>query len=318
MIDGLSVSNSEISTWQGCRRRWMLRYFYWFSTPEDRIVPTGVMYLGTRVHTALEYWYGHGADPLLVLKLVYRHAEEGRDEYVLAELHKEQDTANKMVEGYVEWVRETGVDEGLTIIGAERDVTVAGPHGVGLRARLDLKVRRDHDGATMFIDHKTVGDLNPTWLELDGQMRFYALVDRLDGQEQGEVRTDGGLYNMLKRSKRTARANPPFYKREEVRFNDATLRATWAKVSTVVSEIKSARERLSAGEDHLSVAFPTPSRDCSWRCEYASVCPLFDDGSRAWEMTAEQYAKTDPYGYYQPSELPELLALRKKEVTADG
>jgi len=311
-----SVSNSEITTWQGCRRRWMLRYLYWYGVPESQVIPTGVMYLGTRIHTALEYWYGHGADPLYVLRVAYEAAGEGRDEYTRTELSKEHDVASRMVEGYVQWVAETGVDEGLTVIGAERDVTVAGPHGVGLRARLDLKVRRDHDNAIMFIDHKTVGDLNPSWLELDGQMRFYALIDKLAAVQAGAgERTDGGLYNMLKRSKRTARANPPFYKREEVRYNDDTLRATWTKVATIVSEIKNARERLMAGEDHLAIAFPTPSRECSWRCEYATVCPLFDDGSRAWEAAEEGFAKVDPYGYYLPSELPELLVLRKEVTT---
>jgi hypothetical protein len=295
----------------------MLKYFYWLAPATEDEMPVGVMWLGQRVHTALEYWYGYDADPLKVLAVVYENAQEGRDDAVCKALRKEYDLALLMVEGYVQWVRETGADEGLTVVSTERDVRVAGPHGVDLRARLDMRVRRDNDGATLFIDHKTVGDFvhASATLEIDGQMRFYSLVDRLEAGKLGGRRTAGGLYNMLRRSMRTTRATPPFYHREEVRYNEEILRATWTKVAMIIGEIVDARRALDAGVDHRAVAFPSPSRECAWRCQFAKICPLMDDGSRWQDMASAVYARADPYGYYLPSELPELLVLRK-EVTA--
>lgn len=307
------VSNSELTTWQDCKRRWMLRYYLRLGKRPELESPVGVMHLGSRLHVALEYMYGWDADPHEVLKIVYRAAKENQPDTVVDKLTKEHELADKMIEGYVEWLRDTGADEGLTVVSTERDVTVDGPHGVKLRARLDSRVRRDSDGAIRFIDHKTTGDFTKlaATLEINSQSRFYALVDKLEAEQSGSGdRTDGGLFNMIKRTKRTARAVPPFYARQEIVYNDETLRSVWLKVSAVIGEILEARERLDAGEDHRHVTYPSPSFDCDWKCDFASICPLMDDGSRWEDMSRAEFIETDPYGYYTPSEIPELTELR--------
>lgn len=311
----LSMSNSELTTWQWCKRKWMLKYYNQLSVKPKDESSTGVMHLGTRIHVALEYKYGWDADPLEVLSIVYKHEKQYQSPEVIEELTKEHQLAVKMIEGYLEWLDETGADEDLEVVSTERDVAVEGPHGVTLRARLDMRVRRRSTGTVKFVDHKTVGDFNGklATLEKDPQMRFYTLIDMLEAlQGRREERSEGGMFNMFKRSKRTARAKPPFYDRVEADYNEETLRSVYFKIHSVIGEIVEARRRLDAGEDHRVVAYPNAGPDCSWKCEFASLCPLMDDGSYWREMAASEYVQADPYAYYLPSEVPELVQLRDK------
>jgi hypothetical protein len=312
------MSNSELTTWQWCKRKWMLKYYEQLSIPPSSESSTGVMKLGTRLHVVLEYMYGWNADPYHVLSVIYQHEKQYQSPETVDELTKEHQLAVKMIEGYLEWLDETGADEDIEIVSTERDVAVDGPHGVTLRARLDMRVRQRSTGTIRFIDHKTLADLNgkAATLEKDPQMRFYALVDKLEAlQEKRDERAEGGIYNMIRRSKRTARAKPPFYARVETDYNDETLRSVYFKIHAVIGEIVEARRRLDTGEDHRTVAYPNPGADCSWKCEFAAMCPLMDDGSRWRDMVAGEYVKADPYSYYLPSEIPNLVKLRDKNST---
>jgi hypothetical protein len=316
---GLAMSNSELTTWQHCKRKWMLKYYKHLSVKPENESSTGVMYLGTRIHVALEYMYGWGADPFQVLSIIYKHEKQYQSPEVVEELTKEHQLAVKMIEGYLEWVEETGADEDLEVVSTERDVAVEGPHGVTLRARLDMRVRKVSTGTIRFIDHKTVADFNGKLetLEKDPQMRFYTLIDKLEALQGGrEERSEGGVWNMFKRSKRTARAKPPFNERVDTNYNDEVLRSVYLKIHAVIGEIVEARLRLDAGDDHRFVAYPNPGPDCSWKCEFKAMCPLMDDGSRWQDMAVGEFTVADPYAYYLPSEIPELVQLRDKKSAA--
>lgn len=319
MASDLSMSNSELTTWQHCKRKWMLKYYNRLSVKPENQSSTGVMHLGTRIHIALEYMYGWDADPYQVLSIIYKHEKQYQSQETTDELTKEHQLAVKMIEGYLEWLDETGADEDIEVVSTERDVAVAGPHGVTLRARLDMRVRRRSTGTIRFIDHKTVGDFNGklSTLEKDPQMRFYTLIDKLEAlQGEREERSEGGTWNMFKRSKRTARAKPPFNQRVETDYNDEVLRSVYFKIHEVIGEIIQARLRLDNGEDHRSVAYPNAGPDCSWKCEFVSMCPLMDDGSHWRDMAAGEFVVEDPYAYYLPSEIPELTQLRNKKSVA--
>ena len=306
---GLSISNSEMATFKDCRRRWYLTYYRWWGlAPEDEPA-TGVRILGTRVHVALEAYYRDGTPPRQVIDLLYREAATGLSDRPLANLQKEHDLAVAMVTGYVDWVAETGADEGIEVVGAERDLVVPSAFpGISLRAKMDLRVLRTQDGAWRFIDHKTIDtfvSLTAT-LHINEQMRFYALLDLLDARatEAARPHTDGGLVNILRRVKRTSSARPPFYQRAEVHYNLEDLRSMWLRVHAVLRDLLAVRAQLDAHTDHRIAAYPTPSRDCSWKCPHFSLCPLMDDGSHWEDMGAMLYVRTDPYAYYAPTALP--------------
>ena len=66
----------------------------------------------------------------------------------------------------------------------------------------------------------------------------------------------------------------------------------------VIRDINDVTARLDAGESHLTAAYPRPNKDCSWKCEFFPVCPLFDDGSRAEDMIQSLYVVGDPLDRY--------------------
>lgn len=303
----LTISNSEIQTWKTCHRKWWLTYYRELGLKRE-VGAVGARELGTRIHIALDSMYGHGLEPLTVLNDLYeedaKELEDGSEKLIA--LRKEQDLGKAMLEGYVQWVQETGVDEGIELVATETAIEVpSGVDGVLLRGKLDQRVVRNVDGARLFLDHKTVANLTdpPRFLPLDEQMKFYHLLERLDSiyktSNEPAWRTDGGLYNMLRKVKRTATAKPPFYDRVEVRHNDQTLRTMWARVHSVIKEILDARNALDAGGDHHYITYPRPSRDCSWSCDFFAVCPMFDDGSNIEGLLEEYYAHVDPYERYQ-------------------
>lgn len=303
----LGISNSELQTFKSCKRKWMLSYYMCRGLNPANQKPTGALLLGSRVHYALQQYYEYGTDLLVALNSQYQEAieKETFPDYKI-DLEKEWDLGRAMLEGYKQWLEETGADEGLEFLAAEANVEVdSGVEGVTLRGRLDARIRRAFDGAHLFMDHKTTGSLTSGPVELlaiDEQMLTYCLLEYLDavnktGSGPPEP-TDGGIYNMLRKVKRTATAKPPFYDRIEVRHNKQELRSMWLRIHAELKEIIEIRRRLDAGEDHRYVAYPRPSGECTWRCPFLPICPMLDDGSRWQEMLDSHYVIVDPYKRY--------------------
>lgn len=307
----LSVSQSELATFRDCKRRWYLTYYLGLRRYEEN--PATDATLGTRIHKALEYYYRDNYDPVHALDLQYDLALDSYagNKFLADSIKKERKLAKVMVAGYLEWVAETGIDEDLEVISTEEDIRVPGPvEGTELRAKMDLRVRRKSSGARLFLDHKTRKTLADAQkiLHIDGQMRFYGLLEKLDGRDEW---TDGGLYNILRRVGRSANSKPPYYAREEVRYTTEDLRSEWLRVSRQIQEIVQIRQALDAGGDHRYLCYPSPTRDCSWKCMFFEMCPLMDDGSRWSDMADNEFFTGDPYSYYN-NELV-LEGLRKLE-----
>jgi hypothetical protein len=62
------------------------------------------------------------------------------------------------------------------------------------------------------------------------------------------------------------------------------------------------RTALDEGEKHQYVAYPKPSRDCKWKCQFFTICTLIDDGSSSEQAISEMYEVADPYAYYETNE----------------
>jgi len=323
VTEQLNVSNSTLRTFKRCRRHWYLAYHLGYSVDPTRQKPVGSAQLGTRVHLALEAHYGYGLDALAALNVAYHLA---RREHPLYEdqLSSEHGYARAMVSGYLQWVDDEGVDSEHEVIATEevvqRELTLYDGEPVTLMAKLDQKVRRVSDGAIRFRDFKTVGTLSKAHLLLiDEQMRFYSLLDTLEADETGQ-RADGGLYNMILRSKRTPKANGPFFKQVEVSYNAHDHQSMMLRVRTVASELKLVDQTLRNGGDHRALAYPNPGDYCSWACPFTLVCPMMDDGSR-WEAALQaNFVQADPYGYYGTGLMDQVRASLTSEATngSDG
>lgn len=316
-------SNSEIQTFKDCRRKWWLGW-YRGMTPKAES-PVGALAIGDRVHRALKCWYApegqERINPVDALEMLIindwtRISTLLADEPLkLDSLRKQFDTeANlerAMIEGYMQWLAETGADSDFRVVEAETYVEVElrddglwfDGRPIKLIGKLDVKVYRIVDGMKMFIDHKTVQNfIQPRLLVgMSEQLLHYMLIEFLSNAD-GEARCDAALYNMLRKVKRTATAKPPFYDRVEVKHNNIAIQSYKTRVLGTIRDIYEVERALSVGATHLSVAYPRPSETCSWKCQFVSVCTMFDDGSRAEDMLKMYFRQHDPLAYYQNTE----------------
>lgn len=313
------ISNSEVQTWKRCRRKWWLAWYRQLALRTETFV--GVRSVGDRVHRALERWYvpdgTSRVDPRDALERVIVEdwtkvhelaRERDVDELRLAALAREfADSTNlerAMIEGYVQWLQETGADAELRVTASETPLSapLELPDGRPIAAigKLDVRVTRVGDDVNLFLDHKTVGDLKAPAVTLpqNEQMAHYHLLEWLSTPD-GERRCDGALYNMLKRTKRSARATPPFYDRVEVRHNQHELESYRTRLLAVSRDVLDAIEALDRGDDHLEVVYPSPRGECKWDCDFFAVCNLLDDGSAGvHDMVDVLYHRVDPRDRY--------------------
>jgi hypothetical protein len=313
-----AVSNSLVQSFKRCRRQWWLSWFRRLALRVETFV--GVRATGDRVHRALAAYYvpdpAQAVDPRTALerevvadwtKIYNLAVERGLDEVqvegLTAEFAKSTNLERAIVEGYVQWLAETGEDSQLEVIGSEKALVapLELPSGrpaaaVGL---LDVRAIYRVDGTRRFVDHKVVQELTTPQLTLpqNEQMLHYHLLEFLTTEDADE-RCDGALYNMLRRVKRTARANPPFYDRVLVPHNRYEIEAYRENLAAATDEILDVVERLERGESHQTAAYPSRRPSCKHDCDFYAVCRLFDDGSRAEAMLSALYHEVDTHARY--------------------
>lgn len=296
----LRVSPSEISKFRRCRRSWWLQYHQGWAPDPATAPATSAALLGTRIHAALEAYYGYDIDPCGALHVIYDHERALRPDAEAA-LAAEQDWAMIMVSGYLDWAAETGVDQEYDVVAVEKTVEVPilltnGEMAI-VSGKLDQIVRRKMDNAILLRDWKTVATLHKAdRLVLDEQMRIYSAL--LTITEHG-MRVDGALFAMLLRSKRTARATGPFYEQVHISYNGAEHMNMLQRLKGVLDEMERVTRQLDSGKvEHRVAAYPSPMLDrCGWDCSFVNVCPMFDDNSRATDAMRGNFVQGDPYSY---------------------
>jgi hypothetical protein len=295
------ISNSEIQTFKDCRRRWWLTYYRRMRPKVQNF--TGALALGSRIHEALDRHYSTGQDLLEAhSELVKEDLKKLTDEYRdTSGLETEAELGHIMLEGYLEWVEQEGIDAELEMISTEEILERPMMDGrVILQGKIDMRVRRKIDGARMICDFKTVGGSFADFgamSHMNEQVKTYMLLDEVQSAEDGN-RTDGAIFTMLRKVKRGAYAKPPFYDQISVRHNRFTLRAFLEQLEGTLADMLRVRDALDEGGSHYANVYPTPSKDCKWKCQFFAICPLFDDGSAAEAALSDSFESSDPYGYY--------------------
>ena len=318
------LTNSEVQISQRCWRKWYLSQFRRLVARSERINES--RFLGDLVHAALAEMYGLGQDPIAVVTLICAQHTQAQEDMltdaleggvvIIEENIRIIESARKfavlMIEGYMEWLQEEGADSYLSVVGAEAEVSVllpvdSLPQPVTLLSKQDLKVLDQRTNARCFLDHKTVdkfGD-RTRWAHLDPQFYFYSLVDYLlasidqqQNQTEEIIWTDGGILNMLRKVKRTARATPPFYMRHEVRHTMIELQNYFIRLTGLATKILQAEELLTNGVDHKLACPPNPTRDCVWDCQFFALCGMMDDGSDSEGYIEATYKLGDPMARY--------------------
>jgi hypothetical protein len=299
-VDTWEVSNSEISTYRQCKRKWWLGYFQRLATKKSSVV--GPLPLGSRIHKALEMYY---TDEMDLLEAHRALVEEDRiglllDGYDTSDLDDEAELGRIMLEGYLEWVATEGLDADLRVLGVEEILKYPMLQGaVTLIGKLDLRILKVTDNMRLVLDFKTAASFNihNDTAFLNTQLKTYQVLDMLTNDPSQRV--EGGLYRLLKKVKRTAKAAPPFYQEMTVRHNIYGLRSFWMQLQGVLSDMLATRNALLAGGDHQVLAYPNPTTECRWKCQFFAICPMFDDGSDVDSVIADDYQEVNPYAYYE-------------------
>lgn len=297
----MKVSQSELAEFRACRRKWWLRHVEGWAKPDEH---SGALALGTNVHAALCMYYTPGCtkqDAMELLYQTYNQSLTACSEWDVNKVQKDFKLAVIMTEGYFDWLEETGADQFLEIIEPESEIEYeievdATP--VRLLGKRDLIARDTRTDLAALVDHKTCATFNDPLLDLNEQSRMYLLLQRLNGSTV----VQNCIWNLLRKVQRTARAEPPFYKREELYVSEDELRRYYERIRGVIADIINVRRRLEEGERHYSVVYPTPGSDCSWKCPYRVVCPMIDsDPEGANLFLTDNYIKKDPYSRYSES-----------------
>jgi hypothetical protein len=316
------ISQSRLKDFQRCKRRYWLRHVRRLAPKLHG--PVGPLQSGTRVHEALEAFYRpesvtdprqalEGAITLALTEYTDKCKELGvePDVIVIEKFRKDTDLERAMVEGYFEWLADTGADAYLKVLAAEEQISITSDQlGAELGkpflvvAKLDARVLDEVTGFTQFVDHKTVqnfAQMLPT-LQSDPQMLHYHLLLSILYPDE---HVDGALYNMLRKVKRGKTAKPPFYQRETIIHNAEEIESYRLRLIGLVANVFEFEGRIAQlGEVGVKMfAQSNPTRDCSWDCDFFQICGMFDDGSRVEAAVQELFEERDPLARYGPAVL---------------
>jgi len=315
--DTYLFSNSEITTFQTCPRKWWLAWYRGL-TPRLHEVQ-GPRSTGTRIHLALGALYDIAVFERLIAPGAYaqkvlsdaQHEDMNnlRAQYEFdedlsmreAKLLSDFDLERIMLEGYLDWIQDTGIDRDLEVIGVEQyleiDYAYSNIEKVKLIGKIDSRVRSRITGRRKFIDHKTVQSVRDATLNMNRQMLHYHLLEELTTPE-GEPRSDGALYNMLRKVKRTRASKPPYYARVPIDHNRHQILSYQRQLDTLIGEILHAHYALAEIPSRATEIMPANvGRHCTW-CPFMKVCTMFDDGSRVEAALDDLYQVQDPLSYY--------------------
>lgn len=277
------INQSELVTFLRCRRKWNYGYVRGLESPGYQTN----LETGSAVHAGLQAHY-RGEDPFDAMTdywTPWLHTlEDGNPQ-----LEKDIKLSGIMMEGYLEWLEETGNDAYLTPVAIEEKVEYLIRPDVTLHGTLDL-VMRDQEGRLILIDHKTTaafGALTDRRLQMNFQLQTYAvLCEEFFGEAPA-----GAELNMLRKVQRTAASKPPFYMRESVKFNKFQLAAHRKTIDAILTDLFRVEREIALGNE--AAAYPIVDGDCSWKCPFLSVCPMADDGSDIDGALNDLYVRRD-------------------------
>lgn len=314
------ITASELSTWDGCRRVWFLKNHLGYRPRFDAgdVRPHTI---GTLLHAGLEAYYSgrwtrEEDSPTSAALDVIRASTDAN----LAELEAEGrasamrrvesagELVRIMLEGYFEWLEETGADADLDVQAAEEriEVPLPGFTGVVLLGKVDYRAIERSTGRELIIDTKSCQTAKDQEIAapMSRQFKHYVLIRLLKARAEGRTEdlVAGARVRWVRRVKRGVRANPPFYGEVMVDYPLNVIRAYYRQLRGRVAEILNVEERLRAGEDAASVeqefCGPSPSRVCGY-CDFRPVCPVLDDETADVASVLEySYAQADPLARY--------------------
>jgi hypothetical protein len=301
--DPLVVTQSDLALFKKDRREWMLQSYLGLRLKDKP--PTGALILGTRVHYALERFYGYGEN------LVAAYDEMARQELLALEesgkliyegdWRREADLGRIMVSGYEDYLEETGVDADLEVISTEEKLThVFDIDGVPveLRGKIDLRVRNIFTGMNLVADFKTCKTFESftETAHLSEQLKTYMVLELLNNVDNPEHHLQGAMFILFRKVKQGPTSKPPYYSRYEVRHSKARLRGYYAQMLGTLQDYVRVVQALDAGVDHHTVCYPNPHPYTRYS-EYRNALDMMDDPGIE-DLLHSMYRQVDPHARY--------------------
>jgi hypothetical protein len=261
---------SDIDHFLTCRRLWAWNYVHDFHPPEVR---HGARPLGTRVHKALEFLYaGHTDDPVglfnaLSAKDMAWQEDNASAPWEIDALYKETVIGRKLIEKYVEWIAESGEDDGLEVVAVEEMIEAPILGGdVLLRGKVDVKFRYVDSGFLLLNDFKTVGRLDSgtrAKLEHSYQHHVYMGIESLANPDEPMPHAANTLL---------VKGRYPEIHRFPIPGTATSTPNRIVNIERIVTDMLRAIDEESN--------YPSPGQHCAW-CDYRKPCLLADDSPAA-------------------------------------
>jgi len=298
-----TIRVTERAAFKRCRRKWKYQSLMELVPVAE---PRGALWLGTGVHYGLEQYYRDKTDPWVAtqawldMKLPELHLEEMWPEE-RAKFNDTTDLMASMLTGYVPFAQE---HDDFKVVGVEENLEVRVPATkVKLGGKIDVLTRRGPKSALWPMDHKTAAQyVDISVLEMDDQMTAYLwLVWQVHGEIPGgalynelrkkipaqpEPLVNGGLskkknvdttYKIYLQAIKNNHLNPvdyadilEFLKNKPDGFyrREAVARTKYELEHFAQNLIPEARAMSSKN----TPLYPSPTRDCSWDCQYRDLC----------------------------------------------
>ena len=303
------VSQSEFKLFRRCQRSWWLAY-------QARLVPrtlkSNALTLGILTHLGLEVMYD--TNNLEHARQTVKQAalDAIEDDTVGTDAEKSEyieiaSTAQIYLEGYWNWVVETGADQRYETVALEQELemplcVIDNVQWVFI-GKLDRVVFDRSSQQRRFIDFKTTQSFVPLIENALRNEQFpgYEMLLRHNNLDP----VGGGIWRMILKRKRAKDGDGEFFRDYECSYNDhvvEALKRRYVQLAHDMQHVQVVAEDLDAMRRRV---VPTPTYSCSWDCGFAPICDMFDDGSRVDHAIVNLYATGDPYARY--AELKEGL-----------
>jgi hypothetical protein len=285
---------------------------------------TDALWFGIGVHLALAQWYGKGYKRGVHPADAFELWADGEERYIRAayasgdkewydepKFEEARELGIAMLEGYVE---RYGKDLNWNVLAIEHpfrvNVTRKGKPVAVFASTWDGVYQDRDDGEIYLMEHKTAGQINLAYLELDDQAGAYWAVATAVCQQRGWLKPGqkiaGIMYNFLRKSMpddRPRNAEGAYLNQDgTVSKRQPPDKFVRHLVERAPSELKSQMERLAdqvtvmnGMRDGTIPVTKNTSRDCTW-CQFFEMCKLHERGGQAWrEFAKSQFRAQDPY-----------------------
>ncbi|MEK0324298.1 MAG: PD-(D/E)XK nuclease family protein [Nitrosopumilus sp.] len=308
------IRTSETGIWRQCKLKWYLTFILGF---QGNKINTA-FWLGTLVHFVLSEWYlGRTTDPahlftIISTELIAYERNEGisvegvdLDFNNVQELEESQKLGVAMLEGFQGWAEKNFSD--FDVIDSELSfyLPMETLDGDDFTYVIRLDLLTENSEGIRVVDFKTAKDFRAEkTVEMDQQFRRYPwmVMRALPPKEAKKVQ--GSEWVALRKMIPSARSKPPYFKRQPIDLGPTEWKGVEQEIIAEATDIIRTEKWLADGVDPRSVIYPSPTFDCSWKCEYFSNGLCFSwraglDVSDPELIVGQGTMGNDPYSEYK-------------------